>query len=162
MLLHLSKGRGPCPFEKKLQRIRGKRGSKENGKKDSIQKIEVNFLTTESSDYWQRTESNGVLIFSLDKLLDGKLVVKGKGYGIIYLEIRGEGNKCAVTGPISIPFTTDTVITLPIKKTTEVGPISYDLDGNGVSDLNISLKYQLSVEQEGLLSQILDAVNFPD
>lgn len=83
----------------------------------------------------------------IDEFFDGRIVLKGKKYGFINFSMRGDGNACTVV-EFFVPVTPYSIATLPITKNGDVGPFSYDIDGDGVEDFMLSLLYPLSEQKE--------------
>src|SRR3990167_5636094 len=68
----------------------------------------------------------------------GKIEIIGKSYGGVELEINGEGNSCSIA-VAEIPTTPYSIGTLPMTESGDLGPIAYDVDGDGVQDFSFSL-----------------------
>ncbi len=86
--------------------------------------------------------------------IDGKIEIIGKSYGGIELKINGEGNSCSIAR-VSMPTTPYSVGTLPMTESGDLGPISYDLDGDGVRDFSFSLRHPPSTQK---LTQLLAVI----
>ncbi|MEK7156533.1 MAG: hypothetical protein AAB790_01875 [Patescibacteria group bacterium] len=96
----------------------------------------------------------------IEENVNGKIEIIGKSYGGIELKINGEGNGCSVAR-VSIPTTPYSAGTLPMTESGDLGPISYDLDGDGVQDFSFSLAHPpLPQKFKQLLAVIEDMRNF--
>ena len=95
---------------------------------------------------------------SIDENIDGKIVLTGKKYGEFFLEFRGDGNSCLIAS-IPIFVTPYSVATIPMTKKGDLGPISYDIDGDGVEDLVISMIHPILPEKVIELNGVLDDLN---
>ena len=117
-------------------------------------------LPEERSRYWDFRGYGAVSMFSLDQMVDTKLVFKGRRYDLFPdIELRGEGNGCGITNSIDIPMTPYSTVTLPITKKGDIGPMLYDINGDGKSDFEISLVYEMSSEQKILLYKIINQLS---
>ena len=74
----------------------------------------------------------------LEENMGGRIEIIGKSYGSVELKINGEGNRCSIAR-VPIPTTPYSIGTLPMTEAGDLGPISYDVDGDGVQDFSFSL-----------------------
>jgi hypothetical protein len=75
---------------------------------------------------------------SIRENINGKIVIEGKKYGLGDLQLSGDGNSCTLA-ELLIPITPFSVATIPMTSAGDLGPISYDIDGDEVEDFKISL-----------------------
>src|SRR3989338_3373329 len=91
--------------------------------------------------------------------IKGKIEIIGKSYGDVDLEINGEGNSCSIA-VAEIPTTPYSIGTLPMTESGDLGPIAYDVDGDGVQDFSFSLLHPpLPQKFKQLISVIEDMRN---
>ena len=112
------------------------------------------YFPVETSRVWYKMSFGSKNIYILQEIGDAKIVIHGKTYGATSVIIRGEGNSCDVTQEIAMPITPYSIITIPITKNGDIGPIKYDVDGNGTTDFEVSLVYQITDEQLTFLNKI--------
>ena len=91
---------------------------------------------------------------SIHENIDGKIKIVGKKYGTAIFEIRGDGNACGIV-EIQIPVTPYSVGTLPITMQGDIGPFSYDIDGDDKQDFILSLLYPLLLEKQIQLGAVI-------
>jgi len=91
---------------------------------------------------------------SINENIDGKIKIVGKKYGTAIFEIRGDGNTCGIV-EITIPVTPYSVGTLPITSKGDIGPFSYDIDGDGKQDFILSLLHPLLPEKQIQLDAVI-------
>ncbi|NCQ06661.1 MAG: hypothetical protein GW815_03845 [Candidatus Moranbacteria bacterium] len=84
---------------------------------------------------------------SIEESMDGKIEIRGKKSSATSFIIRGEGNSCQIA-QVLIPVTPYSVATIPMTSKGDFGPISYDIDGDGSEDLQLSLIHPLLPEKE--------------
>lgn len=102
-----------------------------------------------------RFDSYGVKSYlSIRENIDGKIEIIGKKYSIAQFQINGEGNSCGIVD-ISFPVTPYSVATLPMTAQGDLGPISYDIDGDGKQDFELSLLHPLLPEKEQQLYAVI-------
>lgn len=82
-----------------------------------------------------------------DRLINGKITLVGKKTGFVNLFFRGDGNACTIAY-ILLPVTPYSIATIPMPTKGDLGPISYDIDGDGVEDVEISLVHPLLPQKE--------------
>ena len=92
---------------------------------------------------------------SIRENLNGRIEIIGKEYGLAKFEVSGEGNSCNIVY-IDIPVTPYSVATLPMTKEGDIGPFSYDIDGDGMQDFTLSLLHPLLPQK---LLQVYDVIN---
>lgn len=96
----------------------------------------------------------------LEENMRGRIEIIGKSYGSVELKINGEGNGCSIAR-VPIPTTPYSVGTLPMTEAGDLGPISYDVDGDGIQDFSFSLvRPPLPQKFKQLLAVIEDMRNF--
>jgi hypothetical protein len=78
----------------------------------------------------QLSTFGSVNLFDIENVFDGKIVITGKKYGMADLRIASDGNSCAILDTY-IPTTPYSIATIPMSTTGDIGPISYDIDGDG-------------------------------
>lgn len=91
---------------------------------------------------------------SVDDLFDGKIQLVGKQLGWIELRLSGDGNRCSIAS-IPLTITPRTIVTIPVTKSGDIGPISYDADGDQVEDLKISLLHPLTEQKTSELGFVI-------
>lgn len=96
-------------------------------------------------------------ILSIHENIDGKIKIVGIAYGWATFEIRGNGNSCGIV-EIGIPVTPYSIATLPITKEGDIGPFSYDIDGNGKQDFVLSLKHPLLPEKKIQINAVIQDI----
>ena len=74
--------------------------------------------------------------------INGRIELVGKGYATVNFEFRGDGNGCTITEVLA-PVTPYSVGTVPLTVQGDIGPISYDIDGDGTEDFVLSLVHPL-------------------
>lgn len=92
---------------------------------------------------------------SIQEMIDGRIELAGKKLNQIYLRINGDGNSCTIAS-LPLYVTPRTIATLPITAKGDIGPISYDVDGDGVQDMEISLLHPLTKQKEIDLREVLE------
>lgn len=95
---------------------------------------------------------------SIRENMNGKIEVRGKKFSIVQFSMNGEGNSCRITD-FTMPVTPYSVATIPMTKEGDFGPISYDIDGDGVEDLKMSLIHPLLPEKEKQLGAVYSDLN---
>src|SRR3989344_3511645 len=74
--------------------------------------------------------------------IKGRIELVGKSYATVNFEFRGDGNGCTITEVLA-PVTPYSVGTVPLTVQGDIGPISYDIDGDGTEDFVLSLVHPL-------------------
>ncbi len=74
--------------------------------------------------------------------INGRIEMLGKKFSIAQLHIRGDGNSCEIAS-MFIPVTPYSIATIPMTERGDLGPVSYDVDGDGIEDLKWSLVHPL-------------------
>ncbi len=104
----------------------------------------------------QLSTFGSVNLFDIENVFDGKIVITGKKYGMASLRIASDDNSCAILDTY-IPTTPYSIATIPMSTTGDIGPISYDIDGDGKEDFQISLiQPLLSLKQKQIGAVISD------
>ena len=85
------------------------------------------------------------LIF--EKLMNARIELVGKKTGFVTLQFNGDGNSCSIA-KVTLPMTAYSVATIPMTAAGDLGPISYDINGDGVQDVEISLIHPLTPQKE--------------
>jgi len=86
--------------------------------------------------------------------INGKIVIEGKKHALGVLDLSGDGNSCTIA-EVFIPLTPYSVATIPMTKAGDLGPISYDIDGDGVEDFKISLLHPMLPSKTSELNAVL-------
>ncbi len=81
-------------------------------------------------------------------LMNGRIELVGKKVGSVYFDFRGDGNSCTIAEIPLLLMTPYSVATVPMTAAGDLGPISYDIDGDGVEDVEISLIHPLLPKKE--------------
>jgi hypothetical protein len=95
----------------------------------------------------------GSQMLAVSEPMNGHIEIRGKKFSLAEFRISGEGNSCSMADLI-VPTTPYSIATVPITERGDIGPISYDIDGDGVEDLKISLIHPLLPEKEEQLSAV--------
>ena len=91
---------------------------------------------------------------SVHETIDAKVKLIGKKYGTALFEIRGDGNACGIV-EIEIPITPHSIGILPITLQGDIGPFSYDIDGDDRQDFILSLLHPLLPEKQAQLDAVI-------
>jgi len=86
--------------------------------------------------------------------INGRIELVGKNYGFVNFDFRGDGNACTITEVLA-PITPYSVATVPMTTQGDIGPVSYDLDGDGVEDFVLSLLHPLFPEKQLQLQAVI-------
>lgn len=91
--------------------------------------------------------------FVFENLMDGWIELVGKENGSVNLSFRGDGNACSID-EVSLLVTKYSVAKILMTNAGGLGPISYDIDGDGVQDIEISLIHPLFPEKQRQLEAV--------
>jgi|GEM_PF-4049468 len=97
------------------------------------------------------SKGNGLI---LSENIDGRIELVGKKYGFTGLRLSGDGNSCDIAY-ISVPTTPYSVATISLTSAGGIGPISYDIDGDGIKDFEISLLHPLLQEKNKQIQAVI-------
>lgn len=91
---------------------------------------------------------------SIHENINGRIEILGKKFSFAQLAMSGDGNSCEITS-MFIPVTPYSIATLPMTQNGDFGPISYDIDGDGVEDFKWSLVHPLLPQKEKELRAVI-------
>ncbi len=94
-------------------------------------------------------------VLVITEYVDAKIEVLGKIYGGTELTVRGDGNGCDMAS-IWLPLTPHSIATIPVTAAGDIGPISYDIDGDKVRDFEFSLLYHPLPQKLEQLSAVME------
>lgn len=87
--------------------------------------------------------------------IEGRIEIVGKDFAFESFEISGDGNSCVIA-EMMLPVTPYSVYTLPISVSGDFGPLSCDIDGDGIEDFKWSLLHPLFDEKYVELGAVLE------
>lgn len=86
--------------------------------------------------------------------MDARIEVVGKKFTLANFRITGNGNDCTIAEML-IPITPYSVTTLPMTVAGDLGPLSYDIDGDGKKDFELSLLHPLLPQKQAELDAVI-------